>query len=76
MSTLKKQLTRYKKHFLTVEQYEMDSYTDLTDMARYLLINKNNCFDWYDSSSWPFSRQALFDSLRPPEAFVPLPIRV
>eukprot|EP00928_Gymnodinium_smaydae_P054463 TRINITY_DN38220_c0_g1_i1.p1 TRINITY_DN38220_c0_g1~~TRINITY_DN38220_c0_g1_i1.p1 ORF type:complete len:716 (-),score=111.03 TRINITY_DN38220_c0_g1_i1:14-2161(-) len=41
-------------------------FDDSTSVARLMLINKNNCMDFYDSSSWPITLHRLISVLRPP----------
>ena len=38
-----------------------------TKLARLLLINKNNCLDFFDSSHWPLTLAQLIATLRPTE---------
>ncbi|CAK9030903.1 Transmembrane protein 144 homolog A (Transmembrane protein 144 homolog 1), partial [Durusdinium trenchii] len=45
-----------------------------TNLARLLVINKNNCLDFFDSSHWPLSVAQLVTTLRPEELEdLPLP---
>eukprot|EP00439_Symbiodinium_sp_Y106_P071685 s80_g12.t3 len=38
-----------------------------TDLARLMIVNKNNCLDFFDSSNWPLTLAQLVATLKPTE---------
>lgn len=50
-----------------VSESDLSMFHDSTNMARLMLINKNNCLDFFDSSGWPLSLEKLILILRPPD---------
>lgn len=48
-----------------VDDGERQVYAHSTNLARHLIINKNNCLDFLDSSGWPMTLQQVVELLRP-----------
>lgn len=44
---------------------DKEVYEQSTTMARLLIMNKNNCLDFFDDSAWPFSLRQLVEVLTP-----------
>lgn len=57
--------TKFESGVITSEGDEV-VYRDSTNVARLMLINKNNCMDFFDSSSWPLTLERLIHILLPP----------
>jgi len=58
-----------------VSEADRSVYTDSTSVARLMLTNKNNCLDFFDSSSWPLTLDRLINVLRPPEVQPVVPLK-
>lgn len=59
---------RYKIEVLKMGGREDEEvFGHSTSIARLMLVNKNNCLDFFDSSGWPYTRALLVRTLRPPD---------
>eukprot|EP00927_Polykrikos_kofoidii_P081678 TRINITY_DN7932_c0_g2_i1.p1 TRINITY_DN7932_c0_g2~~TRINITY_DN7932_c0_g2_i1.p1 ORF type:complete len:677 (+),score=95.96 TRINITY_DN7932_c0_g2_i1:39-2033(+) len=47
---------------------DLEVFSNSTALARHMLINKNNCLDFFESSGWPLTVGILVEILRPPGA--------
>eukprot|EP00927_Polykrikos_kofoidii_P024091 TRINITY_DN21982_c0_g1_i1.p1 TRINITY_DN21982_c0_g1~~TRINITY_DN21982_c0_g1_i1.p1 ORF type:complete len:672 (-),score=80.94 TRINITY_DN21982_c0_g1_i1:28-2043(-) len=59
-----------ERHPEIVSKDDISTFRDSTSMARLMLVNKNNCLDFFDSSDWPFTLERLIMILHPPEVHV------
>ncbi|CAE8714817.1 unnamed protein product, partial [Polarella glacialis] len=48
-----------------VSEADREVFQLSSNLARLMIINKNNCLDFYDSSSWPLTLAQLVATLRP-----------
>ncbi|CAE7288558.1 unnamed protein product, partial [Symbiodinium sp. CCMP2456] len=49
------------------EEDDKEVFRLSTDLARLMIVNKNNCLDFFDSSNWPLTLAQLVATLKPTE---------